>query len=314
MLDLSIVIVNWNTKDLLRGCLRSIYEETGNIQFKVFVVDNASRDGSCKMVKEEFPQIRLIENPENVGFARASNQAIEQAKGKYILLLNPDTIVLENALEKMVRFMKRYPKIGAIGCKILDQNKNIEFSCRSFPTLSTIFFQSTLLSRILPRNKIIGKYLLSYWGHNDIRDVDWVTGACLMFRKEVIKKVGLFDENMFMYGEDVDWCYRIKKAGYRVCYFPQSQIIHYKGGSSRGWSKKAFVETHRSLYKFFLKHYGRHKLIVLQFIIILGLNLRNILVLFLSIFNKKERSHLLEKLSAYIEVVKIGFLNNKKKG
>ncbi|HUW23164.1 MAG TPA: glycosyltransferase family 2 protein [bacterium] len=256
MVDLSIIIVNYNVKHRLRECLQSIYGNTKKISFEVTIVDNNSRDGSVDMVKSEFPEVELIENHQNLGFAKATNQGLRENKGRYRLLLNPDTIVLPNALDKMVEFMEANSHAGALGCRLLYPDGRLQPSCRSFPTLITAFFENTGLEKLFPKSKVMGRHRIGYWGHNDIREVDQPTGAALMVRGEIISQVGLMDEQFYMYYEDIDWCFRIKKKGWKIYFIPLAQIIHY-GGQSAGLNMpKMRIQGYKSRHRFFRKHYG----------------------------------------------------------
>ncbi len=301
--DVSIIIVNWNTKDFLRDCLKSIYENTKNLDYEIFVVDNASGDGSAKMVEEEFPKVKSIKNKENVGFAKANNQVIKESKGKYILLLNPDTIVSTHAIKKMVEFMEDHPDVGVLGPKLLNPDSTLQPSCRSFPTLLTAFFEETLLNRLFPKNRIIGKYKMGYWKHSDIREVDQPMGSALMVRREAVDEVGLLDEQFYMYYEEVDWCYRIKKRGWKICFIPQAQIIHHGGAATNKNKSKSLVETYRSMYKFFRKHYGRLSIVLLKSLVMIGLTLKMFILLVLHLTDRKSREDTRLKLKAMSAVL-----------
>jgi len=258
MLDLSIVIVNWNAGDFLQNCLHSIYEQTTGIAFEVLMVDNGSTDGSPEMVENCFPRVQLIRNRQNVGFAKANNQAIRASKGKYVLLLNPDTIVLDGALVQMVMFLDRHPDIGALGCKILTADGQIDFrGGRHFPTLWSEFCIHSGLAWLFPTSERFGGHLMSYWDHEDSREVDLLVGACIMVRRDVIYHVGLMDEDFFMYADDVEWCYRIKQVGWKVFYYADAAIVHLGEGSVRFAKSPIRIEGLRSMNLFFAKHYGR---------------------------------------------------------
>jgi len=289
-LDLSIIIVSWNAKKLLRNCLLSVYKKSKDISFEVFVVDNASDDGSVEMIAKDFSNVILIKNEKNVGFARANNQVIKETKGKYILLLNQDTEVLNNAIGEMVKFMEMHPKCGAIGPKLLNPDGTLQMSARSFPTLATAFFENIYLYKLFPRNKIIGKYYMSYWNHNKIREVDWVSGACLMINRKTIEEVGLLDEQYFMYSEETDWCYRIKKADWHIYYIPQAEVIHFGWENIEPSSVRKFIELHKSMLLFFKKHYTPSMVCLLWLILKLGLLIRIIawsVLCFLPTSNRK---------------------------
>lgn len=256
-MDLSVVIVNWNTKSLLRDCLASVYAQARDLHFQVIVVDNASRDGSAEMVEGEFAAARLIRNHENVGFARAANQAIGISKGRYVLLLNSDVIVLDAALIRMVEFMNQHPKVGVLGPQLTNEQGILEYSCRSFPTPTIALFLNYPVGKIIPPEGAFKGYLLSDWDHNSAREVDWVTGACMLVRRESIEEVGLLDESYFMFAEDVDWCYRMKLTSRKVFYVPSAKVVHIKGASYANDTsgRQMRLEAHRSTIRFFQKHY-----------------------------------------------------------
>ncbi len=257
MFDLSIIIVNWNTKGHLQKCLDSIYNNTKDLVFEIIVIDNDSSDDSVKMVKDSFPQVNLIVNQKNVGFAAANNQAIRKSSGEYILLLNPDTIVMPNSIKIMFNFIKSNSDIGIVGPKILGSDGKIQLTCaRNFPTLPRIFFDISTLSKRFPKSRIFGSYSMGYWDHNDEREIDSILGACMLIRRKMLDKIGLLDENFFMYAEDTDLCMRAKKANWKIWYLPKAQIVHFGGQSSRIDIENMTIESQESMYKFFKKHRG----------------------------------------------------------
>ena len=253
---LSIVVVNYNVKNLLKKCLESIFKCQKYIEFEVIVVDNNSKDYSQEMLKRDFPQAKLIENKRNVGFSRACNQGIKESQGRYILLLNPDTELTLGGFKKMIDFMDSKPEAGICGPKMIDQKGNIQFSCRLFPSyLTAISSSQSILNRVFPDNFLSQKYLLKEWDHSQIREVDWVSGSCLLAKREMLEKVGLLDERFYMYVEDVDLCYRAKKSGFSVFYFPEVLVIHHVGKSTQKRKFTMLLEHHRSMYYFYLKHH-----------------------------------------------------------
>ncbi|MGI0009981.1 MAG: glycosyltransferase family 2 protein, partial [Nitrosopumilaceae archaeon] len=195
--QLSIIIINYNTRDLLRACLKSVFQKTQDLDFEMIVVDNASVDGSLEMVEQEFPQVKKICNAENRGFAAANNQAIKQANSEYILLLNSDTEVLDGAINKTIEFMKQRPETSIVGCKLLNPDGTLQPSCRSFPSVWNLFTESFFLYKAFKRTKLFGKYYMSFFDHTSIREVDVVMGAFMLIRREVIDAIGLFDEDYF---------------------------------------------------------------------------------------------------------------------
>ncbi len=252
-MNLSIIIVNYNTADLLCQCLTSIYSSPCRYNFEVIVIDNASSDLSCKMVKKEFPQVKLVENERNTGFAKANNQGLRISQGEYILFLNPDTVILKNALEKLLEFMETHTEAGAVGAKLLYPDGTVQLSCRRFYTPLAILMRRTFLGKMFPNSISLKDHLMSDWDHNEIREVDWMLAACLIVPRHVLDKVGCFDEQYTMYFEDVDICYRIKKAGYKVYYYPEAMVTHYhQRESAQRFSKKTIWHI-QSAIRFFNK-------------------------------------------------------------
>lgn len=257
-MDLSIVIVNWNVRELLRRCLHSVYRATGaSLQVEVIVVDNASSDGSVAMVPEDFPQVHLIANDENLGFTRGNNQAIAQCRGRYVLLLNPDTEVVGDALSTMVRYMDDHPQVGALGPQLLNPDGSVQSSRRRFPTIATAFLESTILQQWFPDNQVLRRYYVRDRGDDEVQEVDWVVGACLLARRQAIEQVGLLDEEFFMYSEEMDWCRRFKERGWRVVYLPTAQVIHHEARSSEQVKPLQHIQFQRSKVLYFRKHHGR---------------------------------------------------------
>jgi len=234
MLDISIIIVNYNVKEFLQNLLNSIAKASRNCQTELIIVDNASDDGSVEFICDKFPEVKLIVNKKNLGFGKANNIGLAQAKGKYILLINPDSIVREDTLDKMIEFFEKTAEAGLAGCKILNPDGTLQLACRrSFPGPWTSFCKVTGLSTLFPKSKIFARYNLTYLDENQTYEVDAISGSFMMIRREVYEKVGGFDDDFFMYGEDLDLCYRIQKAGYKVYYVHNTQIIHYKGESTK---------------------------------------------------------------------------------
>lgn len=254
-MDLSIIIVSWNTQELLKKCLYSIYQNRDDLSLEVLVVDNNSTDKTVEMVKKEFPQVKLIINNKNLGFAYANNQAIKLAVGDYILLLNPDTEVLDNSLKQSFEFIKNNQDCGAMGAKLLNSDKSLQSSVRSFPTFWPIFLMLIKAPKILKKIKAIDNYLCVDFDYNKIQVVDQIMGAFMLIPKKVFDKIGLLDENFFIWFEEVDFCRRIKKSGLKVIYNPQVEIIHY-GGQSFAQEKiiKKQLLFFKSALRYFLKH------------------------------------------------------------
>lgn len=257
MTKLSVVIVNYNVKHFIEQCLFSVLKASENIACEVFVVDNNSVDGSVTLIKEKFPQVNLIVNKTNTGFSVANNQALKIATGEYVLLLNPDTVVQEDTFDKILTFMDSHPDAGGLGVKMLDGQGNFApESKRGLPTPEVAFYKMFGFSRFFPKSKRFGKYHLTYLSEDQLSEIDVMSGAFMLIRKTVLDKIGFLDETFFMYGEDIDLSYRIKKAGYKNYYFPDTQIIHYKGESTKRSSLNYVVIFYKAMAIFSNKHFS----------------------------------------------------------
>lgn len=256
--DISVIIVSFNTRDLLRACLASMRDDLGAPWLEVIVVDNASADDSVAMVRAEFLEVQVIAHPRNVGFGPANNIGMAAARGRYFLALNSDTEVKPGALRTLVEFMDAHPDVGVAGARLLNTDGSLQLSCRRFPSFRTVLFHRySLLTKLFPQNRYSKEYLLSDVDHTRQMDVDWVSGACLLARADAVKQVGGFDEEFFMYAEDVDWCYRMKQGGWRVVFVPEAVVTHHIGSSTRRVPFRMIRERHRSMWLFYRKHYSR---------------------------------------------------------
>jgi len=253
-MDVSIIIVSWNTKEVLRDCLTSVFEQTGSVDYEVIVVDNASTDGSVEMLKNDSGNVVLVENAENRGFAAANNQAMAFAKGRYVLLLNSDTIVLENCLADIVSFADTNPQTAVVGCRVLNADRTLQPTCFMFPSVLNMLLSSTYLYKIFPRSRFFGREQMLWWDASDVREVDVVRGCFMLVRREAIEQVGVMDEQFFMYGEETDWCYRFRKNGWKVTFAPAGQIIHLGGASSRQDESRMRLQLSASILLFLRKH------------------------------------------------------------
>ena len=271
-IDLSVVIVNYNVREFLEQAIRSLYQAVGELHIEIFVVDNNSIDGSVEMVRERFPEVQLIANEDNVGFSTANNQAIRIARGRHLLILNPDTIVQEDTLTTLVHFMDAHPKAGAVGCKILNPDGTFApESRRSFPTPAVAFYRMTGLSKLFPKSETFGRYNLSYLSPDTATEVDALSGSCMVVRKEAIESAGMFDEDFFMYGEDLDWCYRIQEAGWKIHYTPATQIIHYKGESTKKGELRYVLLFYGAMLRFAEKHFRKRHSFLFRRLLQLGI-------------------------------------------
>jgi O-antigen biosynthesis protein len=274
-MKLSIVIVNYNVKYFLEQALHSVRKALNGIDAEVFVVDNHSVDGSCEMVKRKFPEVILIENKENTGFSKANNQAIHLSKGEYVLLLNPDTVVEEDCFSKTIDFMDKTPDAGALGVKMIDGKGHfLPESKRGLPTPKVAFYKMFGFATIFPKSKRFGQYHLGYLDKNNIHAVEVLAGAFMLLRKSLLDKIGLLDEDYFMYGEDIDLCYRISKSGYKNYYFPNTTIIHYKGESTKKTSINYVFIFYRAMITFAQKHYTQKHARLFSFLINIAIYIR----------------------------------------
>jgi len=251
MIDLSVIIVNWNTRDLLVRCLNSITQVTQRMKAEIFVVDNRSSDESGRTVKERFSQVILIENETNLGFAGANNQALRRSKGNYLLLLNPDTQVKEEPIQKLISLMDAHPDVGITGVQLLNSDGSKQNSIANFPSLATELLNKSLLRWLSP-----GKFPGKEKDYPEPIEVDSVIGACMMVRREALDQVGLLDEDYFLFLEETDWCYRMKRAGWKIYHVPDAEVYHFQGKSAEKEKKRARVEYFRSRYHFFKKNKG----------------------------------------------------------
>ncbi|MBI9065979.1 MAG: glycosyltransferase [Salinivirgaceae bacterium] len=296
-MKLSIIIVNYNVKYFLEQCLHSVYKAIHNVEAEIFVVDNNSVDGSCAMMHKKFPNVHLIENKENTGFAVANNQAMRIAKGEYFLLLNPDTVVEENTFEKVVQFMDAHSDAGGLGVKMID-GKGIFLpeSKRGLPTPMVAFYKIFGLSKIFPKSKRFSKYHLGYLSNDQVHEIEVLAGAFMLMRKETLDKVGLLDEDYFMYGEDIDLSYRITKGGYKNYYFPETTIIHYKGESTKKGSINYVKVFYNAMIIFARKHFSSKNARLFSFFINMAIYFRA----FIAIINRVAKRLFLPILDALI--------------
>lgn len=286
-MKLSVIIVNYNVRFFLEQCLLSVRNACKGTDAEVFVVDNNSVDGSVKMLKEKFPEVKLIDNKDNPGFSKANNQAIRISCGEYILLLNPDTVVEDDTFTKALQFMDSHHDAGGLGVKMIDgKGKFLPESKRGLPTPAVAFCKIFGLSRLFPKSKIFGKYHLGFLDKNKIHEVDILAGAFMLLRRETLDITGLLDETFFMYGEDIDLSYRILKAGYKNYYFPETRIIHYKGESTKKSSINYVVVFYKAMIIFARKHFSQKNARLFSFLVNLAVYLRAFFAIATRIFNK----------------------------
>ena len=276
MIDLSIIIVNYNVKEFLQNLLDSLKKATQNISHEIIIVDNASDDGSVEVIEDRYPQVKLIKNEKNIGFGKANNIALSQAQGKFLLLINPDTIVKEDTFEKLIDFMGKTDDAGIVGCKVLNPDGTLQLPCRrGFPGPWTSFTKITGLSKLFPKSKLFARYHLTYLNEDETYEVDAISGAFMLIKREAYDKVGGFDPDFFMYGEDLDLCYRTQKKGFKVYYFHDTEIIHYKGESTKRSRIDETKVFYNAMHLFVKKHFSAS--FIVQLILRTAIGLRTIL-------------------------------------
>ncbi len=261
MVDLTISIVSNDNRELVLACLDSVYGTAGGLTLEVIVVENASRDGSLEAIRERFPGVVLIENAVKEGFSANHNKAIRRAGGEFIFILNDDTIVHEGTLGTMVGFLRGHPEAGAVGGTLMYPDGTLQYTGKGRPTLLAAAMVSLGLHRLFPKNPVTARYYNRKDSYSGVEEVESINGAALMVRRSMLDKVGLLDEGFFLYCEDVDWCIRMREAGYRLYYLPEARITHYRGASTKG--RRMVGIYHRSLVRFYRKHYaGKHSFVV----------------------------------------------------
>lgn len=255
-MDISLVTVNYRSLDHLLGCLQSLPAAAGDLTVESVVVDNDPSGGAEATLRERHPDVRVINNSENVGYARAVNQGIAATTGEYVLVLNPDCEFREGALAVLTDYLHANTKAAVAGPKILNPDGSLEYSARSFPDhLTFLFNRYSLLTRLFPDNPWSKRYLLTDWDHASIRSVDWISGACMLVRRKAIDEVGSMDERFFMFNEDVDWCRRMKMAGQDVVYVPDAVVVHHIGASRKKVASRVIYARHRGMIHYFQKHH-----------------------------------------------------------
>lgn len=272
MKDLSIIIVNWNTKELLRNCINSIISETKKYSYDIWVVDNNSPDNSAEMIKNEFTEVKLIANKTNNGFAMANNQALEKAESEYLLLLNPDTLIINNAIDKMIEYMIANNN-HVLTCKLLNEDFTLQKTVSDFFSFKKSFIENRFFSDILKNTNVRGEKLTNLWDHNSLREIDWAHGAVLLMSNKAFRDTGLLDENFFIYAEEMDYYKRLRKAGYIAIFHPDIKIVHYGKSSSRQKRAEMFIQNYKSFYLFLKKHYPGYIYILYRIRTLLYLNI-----------------------------------------
>jgi len=299
-MDVSIIIVAWNVQDFLHNCLKSIYKESKGIEFEVIYVDNASKDGSVEMVRKNFPKVKIIQNSRNKGFTAANNQAIEEAKGRYVLLLNSDTIVLDDAIAKTIKFADAYPRTAVVGCKVLNPDKTLQPTCFMFPSILNMLLSTSYLYKLFRKSKFFGRERMTWWDRSDTREVDVVTGCYMLVRRKAIDQAGVMDERFFIYADETDWCYRFKKRGWKILFVSEPEIIHYGGQTTKQKADTFKFQLHGSKLIFMKKHGNRLTFPLACFLMALFFFLRIPYWLAMGILHRNERKKAIHTVKTYL--------------
>jgi N-acetylglucosaminyl-diphospho-decaprenol L-rhamnosyltransferase len=308
MKKLSIIIVNWNVRPLLADCLRSILAQVDLAETEILVVDSASTDGSVEMIRNDFPQIQLMAQSENVGFTRGNNLALQVAEGQFHLLLNPDTVIMGDALQQMMNFLETHPAVGIVGPHTLNTDGSYQSTRRRFPTILTAFFESTWLQNLAPR-RLLDHYYVKDAPQSATVEVDWVQGSALMARRQVYKTIGGLDEGYIMYSEELDWCHRAKDAGFGVAYLGSARIIHHGGKSSEQASARKHITFQQSKLRYFRKFHSHLAAEGLRIGLLLGYAVQLIEESIKSLLGHK-RSMRQERIQTYWQVLRSGLKVN----
>jgi len=304
MFDVSIIIVSWNAKRHLLNCLNSLENTAKGYSQEIIIVDNASSDGSPDAVARQFPQVRLIKNKENLGFARANNIGIHQSSGRYICLVNSDVIVLNGCIENLISFMDNHPTAGMAGPRILNPDRTLQPSCRHFPTIWNNLCQALGLNRLFPKSAFCSYWIMNYWSHDSIRSVDALSGCFWMVRRKALNEVGPLDEEFFIYGEDLDWCRRFHQAGWDVVFYPMAEAIHIGAASSANSPVKFYLEMQKADLHYWQKHHGSIGRTVYLAIILLRHLLRVVLIGLLYLFRPSHRETISFKLKRSLACIR----------
>ena len=304
MADVSIIIVSWNVAELLRRCLQSIEDGRGDLDVEVIVVDSASSDNSAEMVQTEFPDVTLLAQTENVGFPRGNNIGLEQATGDYLLLLNPDTELVGDALGTMVAYMTQHPEVGMLGPELLNSDGSHQSSRRRFPTLLTGIFESTWLQPFAPK-QVLARYYVKDSGDRVSAEVEWVSGACMLTRRAVYEQVGGMDAAYFMYSEELDWCRRIHDVAWKIVYFPSAQVLHHHGKSSEQAVTHRHINFNQAKLRYFRKFHGRVAYFVLRNVLLLTY-IHQIIVESAKALIGHKRDLRRQRIASYVKVLQSG--------
>lgn len=298
-IDVSVVIVNWNARNYLRNCLQSIIGQTKEHSYQIIVIDNNSDDGSQDMLAKEFPQVHAILNRDNHGFAGGNNQGMAVAQGRYVLLLNPDTLVLDNAIDTCIDYADApaNARVGVLGCQVWEDAKTIQKTCFQFPSPQNILLTTLGLTRRFPHSRLLSRSEMGWWDRRDEREVDVISGMFMLVRREALDQVGMMDDSYFMYAEEADWCYRFWKAGWKLLFTPRARIMHLEGGGkstqrSATVSTKMYVELQKSILQFHYKNRGLISFALAKAVYMIVMPIRSAIFALMALLNRSEQRRL----------------------
>jgi GT2 family glycosyltransferase len=307
-MDLSIIIVNWEVRELLNRCLDSIFSHLKGRDFEIIVVDNASEDGSVEMIKRKFPQVKLITNEGNYGFAKACNQGIKIAQGKYLFFLNPDSEVVNNTFDRIINFMESHPQVGVGGCYLYYPDRRIQTSFYRFTSLTTLLGRALLLYSFLPKNRLTVRLFFEHFSQNE--PIERVCGGAMVVRRKAFEEVGFFDESFFLYSEDEDLCYRMKQKGWEIAPIPNTRIIHHYNQSGKRNIRKAIFSSYQSQFLFYRKLHPLYKVLIFRMIQLLGVSIRSFFWFFKLITGAKQEEAK-QRFMGYLSVLLSDFYYRK---
>jgi GT2 family glycosyltransferase len=304
MIDVSIIIVNWNTKELLLNCIESLYDETHDAAMEIIVVDNGSSDGSPEAVKSTYPQVKVICNNENLGFAKANNIGIAESVGRYVCLVNSDIKALDAVVDRLSAYMDQHPEIGAIGPKTVNDDMSIRVNTRRFPTLWNTFCETFFLADLFPSHSLFRGRTMTWFSHMETKNVDVLSGCFLMVRREVVEKVGALDDTFFIYGEDTDWCKRMNQNKWAVVFFADTKAIHYAGASSSAAPIRFLIELTKADLQYWKKHHNIIEYSLYQILMIIHFFIRALAWLMSSVIKSSNREISKAKYKSYFARMK----------
>jgi GT2 family glycosyltransferase len=296
---LSVIIVTFNSEKFLKDCLESVYSQQTDFPFQVIIVDNSSYDNSVSFITENFPKVEIIKNSNNVGFALANNEGVRHSEAEFIMFLNPDTILKNNALQTLVDFMILHPQAGIVGPKIFNVDDSLQRTGVSFPSAWNLLTEILFLDKIFPYSKVFGGHRKLYLNPGQIHEVDYLQGSCLLATRPVLDEVGLFDDTFFMYFEETDLCYRVKKKDYKIIYVPDSAIVHIGGSGMSYYDKKRLILYHQSYVQFLKKHYSQNQQSIIILFLLVRAIVRGIILFMMGLLSAGKNKQLLNRSQGY---------------